>query len=462
MDFRDQVGVLDEKGKMEKMYPKKVSGRLNRYRHFFAYFLLLLLVVTPFLRINGRPLMLFNVLERKFILFGQPFHPQDFYLFALGMLTFMVFVVLFTVIYGRVFCGWACPQTIFLEFVFRKIEYWIEGDANQQKALDQSGWTTEKILKKGTKHTLFFLLSFAISNLFLAYLIGTDRLWQLIVETPLNHLGTFLALLAFTGVFYFVFAKFRELACIVVCPYGRLQGVLLDEKSVVVAYDFVRGEPRGKLKKGEPRTLGDCIDCKLCVQVCPTGIDIRNGTQLECINCTACIDACDNVMEKIQKPKGLIRYDSIRGIKNNVPLKFTTRMAAYSFVLVVLLSVLTSLLVLRKEVEVTILRLPGSLAQQLDSVTVANLYNIELVNKTFDPIDITLTSEEGTIKLIGYPDNQLRLKEGEVLKSTFFIQIPKDRLTTPHRKVTVRVFANQKPIDEIETSFLGIYRNNSR
>jgi cytochrome c oxidase accessory protein FixG len=412
------------------MYPKKVSGKLNTYRNFFAYFLLIILIVIPFIQFNNRPFMLFNVLERKFILFAQPFHPQDFYLFALGMLTFIVFVVLFTVVFGRVFCGWACPQTIFLEFVFRKIEYWIEGDANQQKTLDKSSWTGEKLVKKGLKHTIFFILSFLIANIFLAYFIGIDSLQQLIIDTPFKHLGTFSSLLLFTGVFYFVFAKFRELACIVVCPYGRLQGVLLDEKSVVVAYDTVRGEPRGKIKKGEERKLGDCIDCKLCVHVCPTGIDIRNGTQLECINCTACIDACDDVMMKIEKPKGLIRYDSLSGIKNKIPLKFTTRMAAYSTVLVILLSVLTFLLVSRQDVQVTVLRIPGSLSQELDSVTIGNLYNIEMINKTFEEmnIELSLASDDGKIKIIGQEDNVLKLKEGEVTKSTFFIAMPKAKI----------------------------------
>ncbi|GAB4336869.1 MAG: cytochrome c oxidase accessory protein CcoG [Flammeovirgaceae bacterium] len=460
MDFRDQVGVLDEEGKMEKMYPKKVKGKLNTLRNYFAYFLLTILLITPFIKINNRPFMLFNVLERKFILFGQPFHPQDFYLFALGMLTFMVFVVLFTVVFGRVFCGWACPQTIFLEFVFRKIEYWIEGDASQQKALDKSSWTTEKLLKKGLKHTIFFILSFFIANIFLSYFVGTERLWQLIEDTPLKHIGSFTALLIFTGVFYFVFAKFRELACIVVCPYGRLQGVLLDEKSVVVAYDTVRGEPRGKIKKGEERKLGDCIDCKLCVQVCPTGIDIRNGTQLECINCTACIDACDEVMLKIDKPKGLIRYDSLNGIKNKTPLKFTSRMAAYSIVLAILLGVLSFLLVSRQDVQVTILRVPGSLSQELDSLTVGNLYNIEMVNKTFEEInlEIALANSEGKIKIIGQESNILKLKEGEVMKSTFFIEMPKSKIKKANQKLKVLIKSNNELIDEVETSFLGTYK----
>src|SRR5690606_11396773 len=259
--------------------------------------------------------------------FGTVFWPQDLHIFVFGMLIGLVFIVLFTVVYGRVWCGWACPQTIFLELIFRKIEYWIEGDANQQRKRDKGPNTSEKIFKKTLKHVIYFLISFLISNLFLAYVIGVDALYQIITEPVGQHIGGLVSMIVFTFLFYGVFAFVREIVCTHICPYGRLQGVLLDDQSLVVAYNYQRGEPRGKIKKGaeQQQELGDCIDCTLCVQVCPTGIDIRDGLQLECVNCTACIDACDSVMEKINRPKRLIGFYSSKQIEENTTEKNTTR-----------------------------------------------------------------------------------------------------------------------------------------
>ena len=455
--FREQLGVLEKTGKRHWIYPKQVNGFYYKARTAFGILLLAILFGMPFIKINGHPFMLFNILERKFIIFGVPFFPQDFFLLALTLIAFVVFVALFTVVFGRLFCGWACPQTIFMEMVFRRIEYWIEGDANAQKRLNESPWTTEKIIKKTAKHFLFILVSFTIAHTFLSYLVGIDALFAMMREGIAENWRTFLALVLFTGAFYAVFAFVREIVCIVVCPYGRMQSVLLDSNSVVVAYDFVRGEPRGKLKKGDTTPKGDCIDCKLCVQVCPTGIDIRNGTQLECINCTACIDACDEVMEKIGKPKKLIRYDSMNGIKTGKKLRFTGRMAGYSAVLVLLLTIIGVALFTRAEIQANIMRTPGMMYQQIDKNTVANLYNITLVNKTFDEKTVTLALDEtqaGVIKIVGN-QKAFKLKPQEVLKGTFFIQIPNDKITESSMKFKVKVFSDKKLINEIKTSFLA-------
>lgn len=455
--FREQLGVLERTGKRHWIYPKKVNGFYYKARTVFGIVLLTALFGMPFIKINGHPFMLFNILERKFIIFGVPFFPQDFFLLALTLITFIVFVALFTVVFGRLFCGWACPQTIFMEMVFRRIEYWIEGDANAQKRLDASPWNKEKIFKKTLKHFLFFLVSFVIAHTFLSYLIGIDALFAMMREGIAAHWLTFLILLVFTGAFYAVFAFVREIVCIVVCPYGRMQSVLLDSNSVVVAYDFVRGEPRGKIKKGAESLKGDCIDCKLCVQVCPTGIDIRNGTQLECINCTACIDACDEVMEKIGKPKKLIRYDSMQGIKSGKKFKITGRMVGYSAVLVLLLAIIGVALFTRDEIQTNIMRTPGMMYQKIDAHTVGNLYNITLVNKTFDEKTVTLALEEkqaGTIKIVGN-QKEFRLKPQEVLKGTFFIQIPNSEIKESVLKIKVKVFSENKLIEEIKTYFLA-------
>jgi cytochrome c oxidase accessory protein FixG len=343
--FRDSIATIDKEGKRKWIFSKKPKGRLTTYRTWVSVALLGLLFGGPFIKIGGEPLLLLNVLERRFVFFGQVFSPQDFYLFGLGMITFFVFVVLFTVIFGRIWCGWMCPQTIFMEMVFRKIEYWIEGDYKQQQALKKMPWNAEKLTKKVSKQTIFFLISFLIANTFLAYIIGIEALLAIVTESPANHLSGFISITVFTGVFYSVFAWFREQACIIVCPYGRLQGVLTDRNTIQVSYDYVRGEPRGFIRKNETRTKGDCIDCKACVNVCPTGIDIRNGVQMECVNCTACIDACDFMMDSVGLKKGLIRFASEKNIAEKEKTRFTPRMAAYTSVLTVLIGVVASILI---------------------------------------------------------------------------------------------------------------------
>lgn len=328
--YRDSISTVNKAGNRVWIYPKKPKGFFYKARTIVSIFLLIILFGLPFIKVDGRPLFLFNILERKFILFGNFFGTHDFFIFVLIFIAGIIFIFLFTAVYGRLFCGWICPQTIFMELVFRKIEYWIEGDRNDQIRLNAAPWSVQKAVKKISKQSVFLGLSFLIGNLFLAYIIGVDELFSIVMKSPSENPEGFTVVMAVTGGFYFVFASFREQACTIVCPYGRLQSVLLDRNSIVVAYDDKRGEPRGKLKRGEDRTKGDCIDCKLCVDVCPTGIDIRNGIQLECVNCTACIDACDEVMVKIGKPKRLIRYDSLNGISLGEKFRISPRILTYT------------------------------------------------------------------------------------------------------------------------------------
>lgn len=455
--FRDQLGNTGAKGKRQWLYPKIIQGRYYKYRSILSYFMLAFLFITPWIKINDHPIMLFNIIERKFILFGVHFWPQDFLLFGMAMLTFIVFIVLFTAVYGRLFCGWVCPQTIFMEMVFRKIENIIEGNSAKQIKLAAQPWNTEKIIKKGSKHTIFFIISFLIGNTFLAYIIGSDSLVKLVTDNPMNHIGSLVAMLIFTFVFYLVFSKMRELVCIWACPYGRLQGVLLDKDSIVVAYDYLRGEPRGKIKKGDDTPKGDCVDCGLCVDVCPTGIDIRNGTQLECVNCTICIDACDGVMDKIHKPRGLIRYASLEGIKSGKNFHYNTRMKAYTGLLVVLLGVFTFLLATRDAIETTILRAPGQMYQENEK-TITNLYNFELVNKTYHnvPVQLSIINLDGAkIMMVGAGDKSITVPKEEIYKGTFFIEIPKEKITENKNTIYVKVVVDGKEIDRIKTSFLG-------
>jgi cytochrome c oxidase accessory protein FixG len=459
--FRDTIGTIDEEGHRKFIFPKKPSGKFYDYRKWVSYFLLLILVANPFLKINGNQFMMFNVLERRFNIFGFPFWPQDFYLFVLFMIVGVVFVILFTVIFGRIFCGWICPQTIFLEMVFRRIEYWIEGDRGAQIRLSKQEWNAEKIRKKAIKWTIFLIISFFIANVFLAYLISSDELFKMIEEGPANHISTLISLLIFTGVFYFIFAWFREQVCIIACPYGRLQGVLLDNKSINVAYDFVRGEKeigRAKYNKQEDRATtgkGDCIDCKQCVNVCPTGIDIRNGTQLECINCTACIDECDTIMESVNLPKGLIRYASEDEIVKKDKFKFTARMKGYSAVLFILVGVLSGLLFLRTEVEATILRLPGQLYEHKGD-DISNIFTFKIINKTnndFDDIHFKLHGINGKINVVGKQD--FKVKKQAMAQGTLFIQIHQFLLENDKTILTIEVYNGDKKIETTSTSFLS-------
>jgi len=454
-NFRDSIGTIKDDGKRNVIYPKKPKGSFYKYRTFLSWFLIAFLFLAPFIKINGNQFLLFNIIDRKFNIFGQPFWPQDFYLLVLSLLVGVVFVILFTVIFGRLFCGWICPQTIFMEMVFRKVEYAIEGDRTKQIKLDKQEWNREKIVKKSLKWTIFFIISFLISNAFLAYFIGGDTLIQHIKEGPFVHLGTFLKLLLFTGVFYFVFAWFREQVCIIVCPYGRLQGVLLDNKSINVAYDHKRGEGRQKIRKDEDRKaneLGDCIDCKQCVHVCPTGIDIRNGTQLECVNCTACIDACDAIMDKVGFEKGLIRYASENDIEKGEKFTFSTRIISYTIVLSLMLAFLITLLFLRNDVEATFLRLPGQM-YSTEGDTIRNVYTYKLINKTndsYDDLKIKLMSHEGSIKVI---EGNIKLDKNSLHEGTIFIKIAKKDIHSSKEKLKIGIYSNDELIDSDKTNF---------
>jgi len=454
--YRNQVATVTDEGKRKWIYPKKPSGKFYNARTIVSFFLLAFLFIVPFIKVNGHQLLLFDFLNRHFILFGIPFGPHDFHLFVLAMISIIVFIILFTVVFGRIFCGWACPQTIFLEMVFRKIEYWIEGDARDQRKLDAEEWNGKKLFKKGLKNIIFFILAFFIAHIFLSYIISMDKVISIITQPPSAHLSGFITIISFSLIFYWVFAFFREQACTIVCPYGRLQGVLLDQDSIVIAYDHKRGELRGKIRKGEDQSnKGDCIDCHLCVDVCPTGIDIRNGIQLECVNCTACIDACDEVMEKINRPKKLIKYASLNGIENKVKFKVTPRMMLYSVILVVLLGILGYLLSIRTEYAVNILRTPGMLFQEQPNGKVSNVYDLNIVNKTFNetPVQIKLEQPaDGELKLVG---KDIFLKSQEIVETKFLVLLDKENLKKMNTPIEIGVYDGNKLIKKVKTSFLG-------
>lgn len=451
--FRDRLATVDSKGKRNWIYAQKPKGKFYNARTIVSLFFFAVFLVLPFVYVNERPLFLFNIINAKFILFGKVFWPQDFFIFGITMITFVVFIVLFTAAFGRLFCGWVCPQTNFMEMLFRRIEYAIEGDAAQQKALAKANWTTDKILRKGLKHFVFYMISFVIANYFIAYIISIKELWAM-VKHPADNLGTLAGLIVFTYIFYAVYAFFREQACTVVCPYGRLQGVLLDKNSVIVAYDYKRGESRAKYKKSEERTAGDCIDCHQCVKVCPTGIDIRNGTQMECINCTACIDACDHIMEGVGFKKGLIRFASENNIAKGEKQRYTTRMKMYTVLLFILLGLLSFLIFSLQDVKSTAIRTAGMLYQEVGKDSVSNLYSLKVVNKTMKPIPLTikLESGNGTVKMVG--DVIHVQKEGQGA-GAFFVILNNQSITKRKTEIRLGLYEGNRKISEITTNFLG-------
>jgi len=469
-NFRDHLATVNEEGKRNWIYPKKPSGRYYTARNIVAVLLLVFFFSGPFITINGNPLLLLNILERKFVIFGVAFWPQDLHLLLFGMLTFILFIVLFTAVFGRLFCGWACPQTIFMEMVFRRIEYWIEGDSAAQIRLNNQDWNFEKVRKKVSKHAIFYGIAFLISNMFLAYIIGKDQLFEIITDPPSEHAGGLAAMIIFSGVFYGVFAFMREQVCHFVCPYGRMQSVMLDNNSINVMYDYVRGESRASVKdrfqlENRKATLedlgfsadtefGDCIDCYQCVKVCPMGIDIRNGTQLECVHCTACIDACDSVMDKIDKPRGLIRYSSEHAIREGKQKVLTPRVAGYSGILLVLLTTFVTLLTLRPDTETTILREPGTLYQELPGNRYSNIYNVKILNKTFEDksVDIRLLSPKGDIVSLGTVD---MVEPQNSAEGRFMVQLDEAQLTGSQTELTFEVYSGDEKLETVTSGFLG-------
>ena len=446
--FRDKPINLNEKGGRKWVYAKKPKGKWYKRRTMVSWVILAIFLVVPFLRIQGNPFILLDIANRKFILFGVIFWAQDTFILAMLMLSFILFIIFFTVTFGRLWCGWACPQTIFLEMVFRKIEFWIEGDYRKRQKLDEGPWSTEKILKKGIKHVIFMLVAIAMTNTFLMWFIGNEK-WIKLITGPLNeNLSGFLIMLAVSAVFYWIYSFFREQICTMVCPYGRMQSVLLDSRSIIVTYDYQRGEPRGA------KSSGDCIDCKRCIAVCPTAIDIRNGTQLECINCTACIDECNGVMLTTGKPPGLIRFSSEEGIRSGHNTLWNARNRAYSGVLLILLFFFCYTLLSRPIIETTILRTPGLIYQVNEDHSISNVYNLKIVNKTHHEmaLEIRLISPQGRLELAG---RNILIHDQDYYESTFILFIPRSALQNENTKVKFGIFKEGELIETCATSFVG-------
>jgi cytochrome c oxidase accessory protein FixG len=463
-DFRDHLATADQQGHRRWLYPKKPSGKWHYRRAWFAVALIVIMFAGPWIRINGNPLLMLNILERRFSILGQIFWPQDTVIFAVAMLVFITGIIIFTAAFGRLWCGWACPQTVMMEMVFRKIEYLLEGDAHEQRALAAAPWKARKIFKKTLKHIVFLGLSFIVGNTLFAYIIGSDALLAIQFDDPLKHLVglTFMGL--FTLLFYGIFARFREQACTFICPYGRFQSTMLDENSMVVAYDDKRGEERGPQTRSRPPEsfhtlqsvkLGDCVDCRQCVAVCPTGIDIRNGTQMECVNCTACIDACDAIMDKVGRPRGLIRFASLNNIEHGTKQRFTARMKLYAGILTALIALFLFLVFTRAGVETTLLRAPGALFQQTADGKIQNLYTMKVINKTSRdlPVELKLENSAGTVRLMG--SGPLAVPRAKLAQTSVLIELEPAALIGNSTKLELGVYSGGKRLETVTTRFVG-------
>lgn len=460
-DFRDHLATADKDGNRRWLFPKKPSGPWHRRRAWFATALIAIMFAGPWIRIHGNPLLMINILERRFSILGQIFWPQDTLIFAVAMLVFFTGIIIFTTAFGRLWCGWACPQTVMMEMVFRKIEYLLEGDAAEQRALAAAPWTVNKIFRKVLKQVVFFGLSFIVGNTLLAYIIGSERLLAIQLDDPRNHLAGLTFMVLFTLLFYSIFARFREQACTFICPYGRFQSAILDENSMVVAYDHKRGEKREPLHRDQSMAqraaagLGDCVSCRQCVVVCPTGIDIRNGTQMECVNCTACIDACDSVMTKIGRPKGLIRFASLNNIERGEKQRFTARMKLYTGILTALISLFLFLVFTRTEVSTTLLRAPGALFQLTADGKIENLYTMKVINKAGHdiPLELKLENLPGTIRIMG--PTPFHVAKEALAQSSVLIELDPKTLTSNSTQLKIGVYSNGKRLETVTTGFVG-------
>ncbi len=470
--FRAQLASVAPDGRRKWVYAKKPGGTFYRWRTALSILLLAFLAAAPFVKVGGQQFLLLGLLDRKFVLFGYPLWPEDFYLVVVLFLTGLISIVLFTSVLGRIWCGWLCPQTVFMEMIFRKIEWLIDGSAGEQLTRHRGKWNFSRVWRLVVKQSIFFVISFAIANIFLAYVISGDTLKGYITEGPSAHLSLLLALIAFTFVFYAVFARFREQACLVVCPYGRFMSALVDDNTVTITYDQKRGEPRSKWKKNDPRGttpqpppiplrsigggVGDCIDCHQCVAVCPTGIDIRNGIQLECVACTACIDACDEIMEKVKLPKGLIRYTSANALQTGITKWFTPRVKAYGSIWFALVLVTIGLFTFRSTLDINVLRSPGT-TWTFTSDGIANFYELQIINKSGRdlPYSLTIAQPAGaTLTSLGLATD---VPAGQMIKGRFLITMPQRLITaTSNRKVDIllNVASGDKIVKQVKTELL--------
>ncbi len=419
------LSTLENDGSRRWLYPRLAKGALWQRRRALAWFLIVFFIVLPHLRMNGRPFVLLDIASRKFVFFGHTFLPTDTFLLTLLVIGILVTVVLATALAGRVWCGWACPQTVYMEFLFRPIDRLFEGTGGK------GGKPKRKTagLMGGVRFAIYFVLCLLLAHTFLAYFVGTDQLAVWIRSSPLEHPTAFLVMGGTTALMLFDFLFFREQMCLIACPYGRFQSVMLDRQSLIVAYDPKRGEPRQKGKRTEGDTAGNCVDCNQCVVVCPTGIDIRNGLQLECINCTQCIDACNRVMDRVGTPRGLIRYSSQDSLDGKPPKLLRARTVAYPALLLVVGLAFIGVLATKYAFDARLTRGRGNPFQQITPGIITNNFQIRLTNRTETPHTYTIEVMEPADARLGRSSSEtVHLQGNETMLVPVLVNVPVSRL----------------------------------
>lgn len=455
-NFRDKLSMIDNMGRRVHIIPAEVRGYFRNLRNVTQAILVVLLLILPWIKINGAPAILLDISNRHFALFGYEFWAHDapmiFFILAISAVS----LVLITAIWGRAWCGWACPQTVFLDGVFRRIEYWTEGSHLKRRELARAPLSLSKFLKKSAKWFLFILSTLVVTHSFLAYFVGADNVLGMMTQSPYENWGSFVFVFVLSGIFLFNFVWFREQFCIIMCPYGRLQSVLYDKHTITVQYDEKRGEPR-RSKETPQSQQGDCVSCSRCVQVCPTGIDIRDGIQMECIACTACIDACDEIMDKVQKPRGLIRYmPSVSKLDYKL---WRPRVIAYLSVLLVLILSFVFVLSQRTDLHLQVLRssdVPYFEKIDQDIHFVVNSYRLHIKNQSGRALELNVqiiadppvNTQNWKLQI---PRSQLTLKPNDFKMLPFLIEIPKTDLP-PNGNLKFKLAVNGQ-LKEI--SFVG-------
>ncbi|MFO1519828.1 MAG: cytochrome c oxidase accessory protein CcoG [bacterium] len=440
----DRLTTTDEKGHRVYIHPADVRGRFRKWRAFIHAGMILFFLILPWIRIGGHQAVLLDIPHRRFALFGLTFwaHDAPILLFVFGAIALTIGFI--TALWGRIWCGWGCPQTVFVEGVFRRIERWVEGDSVARRSLSRQPWTFEKFWKKVFKWALFAAAGMVITHSFLAYFVGTEDLLKMMRSSPYQNPAPFLFMIAATALVLFDFGWFREQFCTIVCPYGRFQSVLMDDHSLVIAYDAKRGEPRrGKTEEGQKE--GDCVNCFRCVDVCPTGIDIRRGVQLECIACTACIDACDEVMERLERPQGLIRYDSLLGLEGEPSRSLSPRTWVYLALIGVMIAGLVFTIYRRQNLDVAFVRAKEAPYQEMkkgDAAEIVNHYKVDLSNQSFEDVQLRFETDPSLVaenfKLIT-PLVPLPLPAGKSVRADLFVEFPKSALKDGRAKVRVQL-----------------------
>lgn len=454
-DFRETLYTIDQKGRRKWVYSDLIKGAFFRKRALIIYLLMACYLLMPWVVIQGEQALYFDLPHRRFVFFGHAFFATDTFFLFLILSGLALSLFFFTSVLGRAWCGWACPETVFLEFLFRPLERLIEGGPSARLKLDQSPWTLRKIRTKTIKYILFILASWILASTFLAYFIGRRQLLDMMSGSPLDHPFPFFLTLGQMGIVLFQFGWFREQFCTILCPYARFQSALMDGNSLGVGYDPLRGEPRGKLRS-KNESSGDCVDCGLCIRVCPTGIDIRNGLQLECIHCAQCIDACDSVMSKIGKPPGLIRYDTENQLYGRAGTILRPRIVIYGLLLLLVTGVFITRLYTRKDLEGQILR--GALDIPFTVTAKGEIINhltLKVQNKGKESHTVSINAPQNPPLTVVLPGSPYPIPAESVQSIPLFVTFNRSLLKEGKREIGLELVSESGERIPLRISIIG-------